>query len=85
MKSLSFLILLLIFTCCSNSQPLSGYWCGTMEMNAKTVDISLIIDNGKGLLTSSNLMLFEEEPVAGLKFKSNTISFSIDIETIFQI
>ena len=83
MKSLSFLILLLIFTCCSNSQPLSGYWYGTMEMNGKTVDISLIIDNGKGLLTSSNLMLFEE-PVAGLKFKSNTISFSIDIETIFR-
>lgn len=83
MKSLSFLILLLIFTCCSNSQPLSGYWYGTMEMNGKTVDISLIIDNGKGLLTSNNLMLFEE-PITELKFKSNAISFSINIETIFR-
>jgi len=56
---------------------------GTMEMNGKTVDISLIMDNGKCLLTSNDLMLFEQ-PITELKFKRNIISFCIDIETVFR-
>ncbi|MDD2964261.1 MAG: alpha/beta hydrolase [Bacteroidales bacterium] len=77
------LIVLLFLNSCSNSNPISGYWTGSMEMNRKTVDISLVFKSGKASFTSNDLMLFEE-PMADLKFKSNTISFSIDIETIFR-
>jgi len=74
---------LLLISSCSNSNPLSGYWVGSMEMNGKTVDISLEFNSDKATFTSNDLMLFEA-PVSELKFKSNTISFSIDIETIFR-
>jgi uncharacterized protein len=73
----------LFFSSCCNSKPISGYWVGSMEMNGKTVDISLWADSDKATFTSNDLMLFEE-PVAELKFKSNTISFSVDIESIFR-
>lgn len=77
------LFALLLFSSCSNSNPISGYWVGSMEMNGKTVDISLEFNSDKATFTSNDLMLFEE-PIAELKFKSNTISFSIDIETVFR-
>ncbi len=77
------LFALLLFSSCSNSRPISGYWTGSMEMNGKTVDISLYFNSDKASFTSNDLMLFKE-PIAELKFKSNTISFSIDIETIFR-
>ena len=77
------LLALLFLSSCSNSKPISGYWTGSMEMNGKTVDISLGFNSDKAFFTSNDLMLFEE-PITDLKFKSNTISFSIDIETIFR-
>jgi uncharacterized protein len=77
------LFALLFLSSCNSSKPISGYWTGSMEMNGKIVDISLESDSGKALFTSNDLMLFEE-PVAGLKSERNTISFSIDIETIFR-
>jgi uncharacterized protein len=77
------LFVLLFFSSCRNSNPISGYWVGLMEMNEKTVDISLEFNSDKATFTSNDLMLFEE-PIAELKFKSNKISFSIDIETIFR-
>jgi len=77
------LLALLFLSSCSNSKPILGYWTGSMEMNGKTVDISLVFNSVKVIFTSNDLMLFEE-PIADLKFKSNTISFSIDIETIFR-
>ncbi len=83
MRIILSLFVLLLFSSCSNSKPISGYWLGSMEMNGKTVDISLKFNSDKATFTSNDLMLFEE-PIAELKFKSNTISFSIDIETVFR-
>jgi len=54
-----------------------------MEMNGKTVDVSLEFNSGKALFSSHDLMLFQE-PVTLLELKSDTISFSINIETLIR-
>ncbi len=77
------LIALLLMSSCGNTKPKTGYWVGTMEMNGKKVDISLLIDADKSLFTSNDLMI-REQPVSEVKFKNNTISFAVDLETIFR-
>ncbi len=78
------LVALVFLSSCASSSTTSmdGYWAGTMEMNGKAVDISVSVDSDKGLLSSNDLMLFEQ-PVQDLKCNGNRISFAVDVETIF--
>jgi dienelactone hydrolase len=83
---LIFLIFVLLFlSSCTNSKPLTGYWVGSMEMNGKTVDLSIDFTTSNGTFTSNDLMLLEE-PISNLKFENKNISFNImlDVEMMFE-
>ena len=56
-----------------------------MEMNGKTVDISIDYSSSNGTFTSSDLMLLCE-PISNLKCDNRNISFSImlDVEMMFE-
>ena len=74
------LIAVLFLNNCGNSKPITGYWLGEMELNGKTVDISLLFDSESCLFTSNDLMLFERK-VDELIIRNNAISFSLNLET----
>ena len=71
----------LLFSSCSNSNSLSGYWIGTMEMNGKTVDISIFIDSEKNIFSSHDLMLMGE-PLTDLKADDKNLTFSVNLEAV---
>lgn len=75
------LLALLLFSSCSNSNSLSGYWIGTMEMNGKTVDISIFIDSEKNIFSSHDLMLMGE-PLTDLKADDKNLTFSVNLEAV---
>ena len=75
------LLALLFFSSCSNSNSLSGYWMGTMEMNGKTVDISISIGSDKNIFSSHDLMLMAE-PLTDLKADDKNLTFSINPDAV---
>lgn len=85
MKLILISIALLTLNSCNSSNPIKGYWTGSMEMNGKNVDISIIFDSEKSSFSSHDLMLMGE-PIRNLKLKNNNISFSImlDVEMLFE-
>lgn len=78
-------IILLALNSCSHSNPISGYWTGSMEMNGKTVDISIAFNSENSSFSSHDLMLLGE-PVSNLKVNNGNINFSIiiDAEMLFK-
>lgn len=70
--------LFLQFSCIS-SKHLNGNWVGTMEMNGKTVDISISIDSEKNIFSSHELMLIGE-PLIDLKIYDKNITFSVNLD-----
>lgn len=86
MKNISILYVLLIFTCSCNSQSISGYWTGTMEMNDKTIDMEIDLNSKEKTFSSYDLMILER-PVSNLTIKNETIRFSLvfsDAEVFFD-
>jgi esterase/lipase len=85
MKNISVIIIILIFNFCSCSQPISGYWTGTMSMNGKTIDLSIDLNSKDKIFSSYDLMLLEQ-PISNLTIKDETISFSVilDVEVVFN-
>lgn len=85
MKNISFLFALLTFSSCSSAQSLSGYWTGSMEVNGKTIDISIDLNSKDNFFSSYDLMLIEQ-PISNLTFKNEIISFSVvlDVEVVFN-
>ena len=81
---LAFLIFL-VFNGCTGSTPINGYWTGLMEMNGKTVNISISINPEYSSFSSSDLMLLRE-PISNLKIKNEKISFFVvlDVEMLFE-
>ncbi len=82
MKHISIIFLLLTFCSCSSTQSLSGYWTGTMEMNGKSVDLTIDLDSEETGFSSYDLMLLET-PLS----KKETISFSVvffDAKVVFD-
>ena len=79
------LLTFLIFNGCKGSIPIKGYWTGSMEMNGKTVDISVNIEPEYSSFSSKDLMLLRE-PISNLKTKNEEISFSVvlDVEMLFE-
>ena len=73
MKNISILFVLLIFTCSCNSQSISGYWTGTMEVNGKTADLSLDL-NDSTISSSDNMFL--KQRIQNLSLKNNILRFS---------
>lgn len=69
------LITLLLFSNCSNSNPIKGYWVGTMEVNGKTVDFSLNINSEKSSFTSNDMMLLDI-PLTSLNYENGTVMFT---------
>lgn len=79
------LLALLFLNCCTNSKPITGYWVGSMEMNGKTVDLSIDYTSSNGTFSSNDLMLLAE-PISSLKYDNRNISFNImlDVEMMFE-
>ena len=73
MKNISMVFVLLIFTCSCNSQSISGYWTGTMEVNGNTADFSL--DLNDSTISSSDNM-FMKQRIQNLSLKNNILRFS---------
>jgi len=73
MKNISILFVLLISTCSCNSQSISGYWTGTMEVNGNTADFSLDL-NDSTISSSDNMFL--KQRIQNLSFKNDTLRFS---------
>lgn len=75
---------ILLLNGCANSETINGFWSGTMEMNGKTIDISMDLNPEKGIFSSYDIMILEQ-PVSDLTIKNETISFSIvlDVEAVF--
>lgn len=70
---------------CANSKNINGFWSGSMEMNGKTIDISIDLNSKDKTFSSYDLMLLEQ-PISNLTIKNETISFSVvlDIEVVFN-
>lgn len=73
MKNISILFILLISTCSCNSQSISGYWTGTMEVNGNTADFSLDLNDST---ISSRDNMFVKQRIQNLSFKNETLRFS---------
>ncbi len=76
----SILLILIIMNGCTNSETITGYWTGSMEMNGKTVDMSIDISQDKNMFSSYDLML-PDQPVSNLKFINGEISFSVNADS----
>jgi uncharacterized protein len=76
LKLISISIFLLLFLSgCTKSNPVTGYWTGTMKMNGKTVDISINFKQDGGTFSSNDLMLLDI-PLSNMKNKGSSISFA---------
>ncbi|MDP2303392.1 MAG: alpha/beta hydrolase [Ignavibacteria bacterium] len=83
---LSIILSILIFVNgCANSENINGFWSGSMEMNGKTIDISIDLISKDKFFSSYDLMLLEQ-PISNLTIKNGNISFSIilDVEVVFN-
>ena len=78
---------------CADSETVTGYWTGVIEMNGKKVDLALEL-NSEGLdvdliegqtFSSYDLMLINQ-PISDLKITNTNISFSLllDVELHFK-
>ncbi len=70
---------------CNGTRVVTGYWHGTMEMNEKTVDVTLDLTSQVASFSSNDLMLLDE-PISDLKISGRDISFRlrIDAEMLFE-
>jgi|WetSurMetagenome_2_1015567.scaffolds.fasta_scaffold91617_2 dienelactone hydrolase len=84
-------LFLITFVCgCTKSNPVTGYWTGTMKMNGKTVDISICFRTDGSNLPNSNLsgstiqgstissndLMMLEIPLTNIKNTGCSVSFS---------
>jgi uncharacterized protein len=79
-------ITLLFLSGCTNSKQVTGYWVGLMEMNGKSVDISICLNPENNLFSSNGLMI-HEWPASNLKLNDKDVSFSFiddDVEITFK-
>lgn len=72
-RTIIILSVILFLNSCSNANQLSGYWVGTMEMNGKTVDFSLDLNDST---ISSNDIMFQKQRIQNLSFKNGILKFS---------
>ena len=84
---LKFIILIIIASIngCANSEAITGYWSGVIEMNSKKVDLVLDLNSDRQTFSSYNLMLLEQ-PISNLKVNNGNVSFSLvlDVELNFN-
>ncbi|MBS4014490.1 MAG: alpha/beta fold hydrolase [Bacteroidetes bacterium] len=83
---LSVLLSILIFmNGCANSENINGFWSGSMEMNGKTIDLSIDLNSKDKFFSSYDLMLLEQ-PISNLTIKNGIFSFSVilDVEVVFN-
>lgn len=81
-----FLSILIFMNGCAKSENINGFWSGTMEMNGKTVDLSIDFDTEETGFSSYDLMLVDA-PLSNLTIKKKAISFSLDFfdaEVVFN-
>lgn len=80
-----YLILVIFFSACQKSYPVTGYWEGHMKMNGKTVDISIQFNKEKSILSSNDLML-KDLAISDFKVEGSNASFSVilDAEMVFE-
>ncbi|WP_158864030.1 alpha/beta hydrolase family protein [Maribellus comscasis] len=77
--------MLTIINGCVNSEIITGYWTGSMEVNGKTVDMSIDLKQTKKLFSSYDLMLLDQ-PISNLKLINRKITFlvNLDIDFVFH-
>jgi esterase/lipase len=70
---------------CINSKSINGFWSGSMEMNGKTIDLTIDLDSENPVFSSYDLMLLEQ-PISNLKIKNDSVNFSIilEVEVVFN-
>ena len=70
---------------CADSETVTGYWTGVIEMNGKKVDLALELNSEGQTFSSYDLMLINQ-PISDLKITNTNISFSLllDIELHFK-
>lgn len=80
-----FLSIFIFMNGCANSEDINGFWSGSMEMNGKTIDISIDLNSKDNFFSSYDLMLLEQ-PISNLTIKNENISFSVvlDVEVVFN-
>jgi len=79
------LIILFLMNGCADSETVTGYWTGVIEMNGKKVDLALELNSEGQTFSSYDLMLINQ-PISDLKITNTNISFSLllDIELHFK-
>lgn len=80
-----FLSIFIFMNGCANSEDINGFWSGSMEMNGKTIDISIDLNSKDSFFSSYDLMLLEQ-PISNLTIKNENISFSVvlDVAVVFN-
>ncbi len=70
---------------CANSETITGYWTGVIEMNNKKVDLVLDLNSERQTFSSYDLMLLEQ-PINNLKVNNGNVTFSfvLDVEMHFK-
>lgn len=84
-KLIIILFISILLNGCANSETISGYWTGSIEMNGKNVDLSIDLNSDKQTFSSYDLMLLEQ-PITNLKINNSSINFSLvlDVELLFN-
>ncbi len=79
------LIILFLMNGCADSETVTGYWTGVIEMNGKKVDLALELNSEGQTFSSYDLMLINQ-PISDLKITNTNISFSLllDVELHFK-
>lgn len=87
LMKLKFIILIILFLMngCADSETVTGYWTGVIEMNGKKVDLALELNSEGQTFSSYDLMLINQ-PISDLKITNTNISFSLllDVELHFK-
>ena len=70
---------------CANSETITGYWTGVIEMNNKKVDLVLDLNSERQTFSSYDLMLLEQ-PISNLRVNNGDVTFSfvLDVEMYFK-
>lgn len=84
-KLIILLFITILLNGCANYETITGYWTGSMEMNGKTIDMSIDLNSESKVFSSYDLMLIEQD-ISNLTIKDGNISFSIvlDVEVVFN-
>jgi pimeloyl-ACP methyl ester carboxylesterase len=73
LKFIPFLLFSILLKSCANSETITGYWTGTMEVNGNTADFSLDLNDST---ISSRDNMFLKQRIQNLSFKNDILRFS---------